>query len=67
MRDLATGMLGVYFFGEELCKNSAYLLSLNINEAIGKESDFAWAMSRYYDDTVACMGALQVFPVFLHS
>ena len=36
-------------------------------EATGEESEFSWAMSRYYNDTVACMGALQIAPVLLHS
>ena len=29
------------------------------------EPDFAWAMSQYYNDTIACMGMLQVVPTFL--
>ncbi|CAD6592998.1 MAG: hypothetical protein ASARMPREDX12_006647 [Alectoria sarmentosa] len=49
MRDLATGMLGMYFFGEKLCQ----------------EPIFASAMSRYYDNTVTCMGAMQILPAIL--
>ena len=30
-----------------------------------EEPDFAWAMSQYYEDTITCMGMLQVVPSFL--
>ncbi len=67
MRDLATGMLGVYFFGEKLCKTIYVSNDSNINRLSGEEPDFSWALSRYYDDTVTCMGALQIVPAFLQS
>lgn len=65
MRDLATGMLGVYHFGNKL---SERLLLSGVTTAYicsGKEPDFYAAMSRYYEDTVACMGAFQVVPTFM--
>ncbi len=52
MRDLATGMLGMSFFGDKLCKN------INVDDdsqgltSLGRETVFASAMSRCYDDTV---------------
>lgn len=49
MRQCATGLLGVYMFGNKL----------------SDETEFSWAMSQYYDDTIACMGALQAVPSFL--
>ena len=65
MRDLATGMLGIYFFGEKLCKTIRVDDGLQRLTNIGQEPVFALAMSRYYDDTVACMGAMQVLPTIL--
>ena len=65
MRDLATGMLGMYFFGEKLCK------TINVDDDsqrltnLGQEPIFASAMSRYYDNTVTCMGAMQILPAIL--
>ena len=32
-----------------------------------EESDFSFAMSQYYNDTIACMGALQIAPSFMKS
>ncbi|MCJ1475924.1 hypothetical protein MMC13_004588 [Lambiella insularis] len=49
MRDLASGMLSVYFFGEEL----------------SAEPEFSSNLLRFYQDVIACMGALQVVPAFL--
>ncbi len=65
MRDLAIGMLGMYFFENKLCKN------INIDDDsqgptnLGQETVFASAMSRYFDDTVTCMGAMQILPTIL--
>lgn len=42
-------------------------LFLETDESSGEEPGFLSAMSRYYDDTVACMGALQIVPVFAQS
>ena len=42
-------------------------LFLGSDHDLGEEPSFSSAMSRYYDDTVACMGALQIVPTFLQS
>ena len=34
---------------------------------VAEEPDFSFAMSRYYDDTIACMGALQIVPGFMKA
>ncbi|MCJ1454854.1 hypothetical protein MMC28_005207 [Mycoblastus sanguinarius] len=49
MRQCATGLLGVYMFGNTL----------------SDETEFSWALSQYYDDTIACMGTLSAVPSFL--
>ncbi|KAL8959281.1 MAG: hypothetical protein Q9183_005662, partial [Haloplaca sp. 2 TL-2023] len=46
MRHCATGMLGVYLFGNTL----------------SDKADFAWAMDQYYKDTMTSMGILQLVP-----
>ncbi|MCJ1461139.1 hypothetical protein MMC28_011521 [Mycoblastus sanguinarius] len=49
MRDLAMGMLDVYFFGQEL----------------SEEPEFSSALRGFYQDVMACAGALQVVPSFM--
>ncbi|KAL8719998.1 MAG: hypothetical protein Q9225_003068 [Loekoesia sp. 1 TL-2023] len=49
MRDLTSGMMALYFFGEEL----------------SAEPEFVGALQRYYQDVISSSGALQVAPKFL--
>ena len=66
MRDLATGMLGVYHFGDRLSRSPSNGHRTILKQQSGSEPKFASAMSQYYQDTVACMGAFQVLPTILH-
>lgn len=65
MRDLATGMLGVYHFGNKLSERLLFWGATTAYIFSGKEPHFSTAMSQYYEDTVACMGAFQVVPTFM--
>lgn len=50
-RDLASGMLSVYFFGDNL----------------SQEKDFSIALLPFYQDVITFMGVLQIVPSFMAS
>ncbi|KAL9123111.1 MAG: hypothetical protein Q9187_000340 [Circinaria calcarea] len=68
MRELASGMLGVYFFGDKLCWSNLQTMCIRIADSLAaEEPEFASAMLCYYKDVIACMGALQLVPSFMKS
>lgn len=68
MRDLASGMLSVYFFGENLCESIvAPCLAQRLLTSLAQEKDFAVALLRFYQDVIAFMGALQIVPSCMAS